>query len=95
VREQIGAHDRVFGSHAVAVEAGEREDLVAVLEPGCSSCHDARHLVGRDGRQPVEPPLELVACDRRSVDTDEDVALTRLGDVDLVQRERPDPARLM
>ena len=64
-----------------AVEWRQRDHLFA-------ACFDvAGVLVGRDRRQPVARPRQLVTGNRRRLDTDEHLAGPRLGPRDLLQYE--------
>jgi hypothetical protein len=84
------AHDAVVGSDAVAVEAGQRKNVVAGGDLGDARCHlddRARELVGRNRRQAVGGPVELVACECGGVDAHERFASGRCSDLHFVDRE--------
>src|SRR5262249_49850556 len=78
-REHVGRNGRVLSGHPVTVERGQgpdglaRRDAVDVRSDGRD---DSGELVRGRRRQPVDGPVELVARDRRRVDTDE--CLSRL-----------------
>ena len=66
--EQRRRHGDVLGRGAIAIEGREPVHLVAerkALHIVRNLHHDARDLVRRNRRQPIDGPLELVARDRR------------------------------
>ena len=88
--EQLGGHGGVVGGDAVAIERREREHLVAHRDVGHARPHLLDHageLVGRDRRQPVDRPRQLVASDRGRVHADERLRGTGSRPLDLLDHE--------
>lgn len=83
---RLGAQERtwddgVLGSHSVAVERSQCEDIL-------SGCFDhAGEFVGRDRRQSVTRPRQLVAGDRGGVNAHERLVLARCGLFDLFESQ--------
>ena len=95
--EDARRHRRVLGGGAVAVERRQRKHLVADRDSagtGCDVFHHAGQLVGRDRRQPVGRPAELVAGDRGGVHTHERVTFAKHREVDLLEVEGFGPSCL-
>ena len=94
--QQLGGHRRVVGRDAVAVERREREHLVAGRDAGDAGPDFLDHsgeLVGRDRRQAVDRPFQLVAGDRRRVHADERLRRTGSWPVGVLDRELLGTAR--
>ena len=55
--------------------------------PFAARLNPAGELIGRDRRQPVDRPRQLITGDRGRLDADKHLARTRLGPHDLLQHE--------
>jgi hypothetical protein len=80
---------RVLRGDPVAVERRERENLVAdrdVAHIARDLRDDARQLVGRNRRQAVDRPRQLVARDGSGVDAHERLAALRARHLELLHR---------
>jgi hypothetical protein len=89
-REERSRDGRVLGGDAVAVERGQREDLVALAEVTHvrrDLGDDAGEFIRRDRGQPVDRPRQLVAGERGGMDTDERLARPREMYVELLHDE--------
>ena len=94
--QQLGGQRRVVGCDAVAVERREREHLVAGRDAGDAGSDFLDHsgeLVGRDRRQAIDRPFQLVTGDRRRVHADERLRRTRSRPFGLLDRELLGAAR--
>jgi hypothetical protein len=94
--QKLGRHCGVVGRDAVPVERREREDLVARRDGGDAGSGLLDHsgeLVGRDRRQAVDRPLQLIARDRRRVHPHERLAGPGAWSTGLLDRELPGTAR--
>jgi hypothetical protein len=76
--KNIGWDDGVLGSYAVAIERRERIYLVTAADD------DARKLVGRDRRQAIDRPLQLVTCNRCRMHAHQHLARSRRRRLDLL-----------
>ena len=77
-------------AHAIAVERGQREHLVAGRDAGDARADFLDHsgqFVGRDRRQTVDRPFQLAAGDRRRVHADKRLRQTGSWPVGLLDRE--------
>ena len=94
-REQLGRDRGVVGGDPVAVKRGHSVNLVTdgqAVDAGPEGDDDAGQLVGGDRRKPVDGPLELVARERRSVDTNERLSVARRRCRDLLEDQLLGPA---
>jgi hypothetical protein len=87
--------DGVVRCGAIAVEAAQGKDRLAdrdVVDVGSNRGYDARELVRRRRREPIDRPIELVSRDRCGVYADERLACPVPGRLELVDDELLGPA---